>query len=366
MAGVAVAACSSSLEKNVPSESSGNSENTGTVGLKLQPVAGLTVNNVHYVVTAGNPAAMPAPAIVSEGNLPTPGTSDNFSFGIPLPVGGGYYVSLSGESAETGDNITCTGSYGPFAVAPNASTLFNMVLTCVDNSNGQVLTTVDVQTDACPRLVVDYVVTEPSSALSPGGTISVLSNAHDLDNPAQAITYAWSIVNPAQATVGQFAPANVDDSVFTCANPGDAVRIKVTASNGQCSKSLETVVSCTSATCGNGVLDTALGETCDTALDATCPSDCTRVCGDGNAESGEACDPIPANPSVCIPPGAAGECTLRPVACGDGFVSGAEVCDTLGNIGPGGAPLMAGSSCVACTSISGPVCGDGATAGAEE
>lgn len=353
MAGIAVTACSSTLDKQGPSGGSSKGENVGNVGLKLQPVAGITISNVRYVVTAGN---APGATTISEGNLPTPGTSDNFSFGIPLPVGTGYYISISGESAETGDDVTCTGSYGPFSVTPNTSTPFNMTLTCVDNTNGQILSTVTVDTPACPRLIVDYAVAEPGSA-NVGGAIKVFSNARDLDNAAATITYAWAIKDAANAAVGSFAPANVKDSTFTCAGPGDSVVVTVTASNGQCSKKLETAISCVSLTCGNGAIDP--GETCDTALDPTCPSDCTRVCGDGIVESGEGCDPLPANPALCIPAGQANECTLRPQVCGDGFVTGTEVCDTAIMQSPG-------SVCVDCTSLQGPVCGDGQVGGTDE
>lgn len=358
MAGIAVTACSSTLDKQSPSGSSSKGEDVGTVGLKLQPVAGITVSNVAYVVTAGN---APGAAIVSSGNLPTPGTSDNFSFGIPLPVGTGYYLSLSGESAETGDDITCTGSYGPFAVTPNSSTPFNLTLLCVDNTNGQILSTVTVDTNACPRLIVDYAVAEPGSA-NVGSAIKVYSNARDLDNAAAPITYAWAIKDPAKAGVGTFAPANVDDTTFNCAAGGDSVVISVTASNGQCSKKLETVISCTSLTCGNGVLDP--NETCDTQLDPTCPADCTRVCGDGIVESGETCDLLPANPAVCIPAGDTGACTLRPVECGNGWVQGTEQCD--GTFGPGQVELPMGTTCSATCEIQGPKCGDDIVAGAEE
>jgi hypothetical protein len=368
MAGVAITACSSSLDKKAPGDDTaqvGNSERVGTLGLALQPVAGITVSNVHYTVTAGNAAGAP---IVSEGNLPTPGTADDFSFGIPLPVGEGYYISLSGESAETGDNITCTGSYGPFGVTPNTTTPFNMVLTCVDNTNGQIVAGVQVATDACPRLVVDYAVAEPGTATAPGGEIDVHAAAHNLDAAAPAgITFAWSIVNPLQAGVGQFAPANAADSVFTCADPGDSVTIRVTATNYECSKSLDTVISCASLTCGNGIVEPALGETCDWGVDAGCPSDCTKVCGDGNPEGSETCDPSPADPAHCWPAGTATECTIRTPECGDGFVTSPEACDTLGNVGPGGVPLPDGSTCNAgCGGITGPVCGDGSASGTEE
>jgi hypothetical protein len=369
MAGIAVTACSSTLDKSSPSGSSAQGENIGTVGMKLQPVAGITITQVHYTVTAGNPASTPAPAIVSEGNLPTPGLSDNFSFGIPLPVGTGYYVSISGESAQTGDDITCTGSYGPFAVTPNSSTPFNMTLLCVDNTKGQILSTVTVDTNACPRLIVDYAVAEPGSALK-GSDIDVHSSARDLDNATAAITYAWAVKNPANAAVGSFVAPTAANTKFHCANAGDSVILTVTASNGQCSKTLETVVSCVNASCGNGVLDA--DETCDTALDPTCPTDCTRVCGDGIIESGEGCDPLPANlanAQVCIPAGSPNACTVRPVSCGDGFVNGAEACDPVGNIGVGGVALPAGSTCNPDCTVQGPapvVCGNGAVTGTEE
>jgi hypothetical protein len=361
MAGVVVTACSSTLDKQGPSGSSSTGENVGTVGLKLQPVAGITVNNVNYVVTKGN---TPGATIVSQGSLPTPGTSDNFSFGIPLPVGTGYYISISGESAQTGDDITCTGSYGPFNVTPNSSTPFNMTLLCVDNTNGQILSTVTVDTNACPRLIVDYAVAEPGST-DVGKSIKVFSNARDLDNAAATITYAWAVKDPAKAGVGSFAPAGAKDTQFNCTQPGDSVILTVTASNGQCSKKLETAVSCVSVLCGNGVVDTAAGETCDTALDPTCPTDCTRVCGDGIVESGETCDPLPLNPAVCIPPTeATGACTIRPVVCGNGWVQGTEECD--GAFGPGQVPLAAGETCSSTCIKQGPKCGDGVTGGAEQ
>lgn len=377
LAGVAVAACSSSIDTSSPRESSARSnEHVGTIGLQLQPVSGITVTSVHYIVTAGAPGTTPAPAIVSEGNLPTPGTASNFSFGIPLPVGAGYYLSLSGVSAELNDNITCTGSTGPFAVTPNQSSMFNMTLTCVDNTNGQLLTTVDVKTDACPRLVVDYVVAEPNTA-DVGKNIGVFSAAHDLDNPTETITYAWSIVDPAKAAVGQFGPANVKDTTFACKAAGDAVKIKVTATNHQCSKALEAVVSCKNVACGNGIVETNLGETCDFGAgpghpaDPTCPADCTKVCGDGNPEGDETCDPLPLNPTSCVPPtevGPQAPCTVRVPLCGDGFVNTpAEVCDTNGNLGTNGQPLTNNQVCAPdCKSISGPKCGDGAVAGSEQ
>src|SRR5438552_656904 len=84
-----VAAGCSSLDTNpskVPKEGAANS-----VGLALQPVAGVTVNAVHFVV---NRAGVTAPVL--EGDLPTPGSASTFNFGLPVPVGMRYTLSLSG------------------------------------------------------------------------------------------------------------------------------------------------------------------------------------------------------------------------------------------------------------------------------
>jgi len=370
----ASSACSSKLDTHGSSAQRDSAEHLGSLGLTLQPVSGISVNSVHYVVTSGSPIAVPAPAVIAEGNLPTPGTASGLGFGVPLPVGSDYFISLSGASAEPNDDITCTGSFGPFAITANSSTPFDMTLTCVDNTNGQLLTTVDVNTDACPRLIVDYAVAEPGEA-DVGGSIDLHSIAHDLDNPAEVISYAWSIVDPAMAGVGSFTPVNAHDASFHCAAPGFAVAIKVTATNHQCSKALQTLISCVNFDfCGNGVVEPEQGEVCDPAAgpghpaDPTCPSDCVKICGDGIAEGDEQCDPLPLNPAVCIPPGAPGQCTLRPHVCGDGFVNGTEACDPLGNVGPNQVPLPSGIVCApGCGSIgvAGP-CGDGITSGAEQ
>ncbi len=370
--GLAVIACSSSLDTNAPSASSSKSdERVGSIGLRLQPVFGVTVANVHYVVTAGNPTATPAPAVVAEGNLPTPGTSSSLSFGIPLPVGSGYYLSLSGFAAESPDTIKCTGAYGPFPVAANQSALINLTLTCTDTSKGTGLATVDVKTDACPRLIVDYAVAEPSTT-DVGKSIVVHASARDLDNPAEVITYAWSIVDANKSSAGQFLPATAHDSSFSCLAGALDMRIKVTATNHQCRKSLETIVSCRDYTCGDGVVELAAGETCDWAAgpghnaDPTCPADCTKVCGDGNPEGDETCDPLPINPLVCHPPGDPAQCTVRTGECGDGFVTAPEVCDTLGNLGVTGSPLPRGKCKSDCSEVLFPVCGDGITEPGEE
>src|SRR5258706_14332838 len=88
-----VAGCSSNdVTKEGPTAKGGEGP-TGTIGLSLQPVSGVTLNTIHYIVTK---AGSTTP--VSEGDLPVPGTAKTFSFGLPLPVGTGYTISLSGTS----------------------------------------------------------------------------------------------------------------------------------------------------------------------------------------------------------------------------------------------------------------------------
>ena len=81
------------------------------------------------------------------------------------------------------------------------------------------------------------------------------------------------------------------------------------------------------ARCGDGVLDIASGEACDTAGNSdNCDGDCTpRECGDGyvNGAAGEQCDPGPGTGSSFCDL----DCTIA--KCGDGVlnVAAGEQCD---------------------------------------
>jgi hypothetical protein len=312
-AGAAVLSCGTRGSSDGP-RSSTNSERQGTVGLGLVPVSGVTLNSVHYVVTNG---ATPA-VTISEGDLPTPGTAKDFSVGLTLPVGSGYTISLSAASAETGDNITCGASYGTFSVAPNAATNFSLTLTCHDDSNGQIAGKVDTKTDACPKIVFDYVIATKAN-VDVGADTTVLGKAHDLDG--KALTYTWKLGTPA---IGTFTPATGASSTLHCSAKKPNEVVTVTANNGECSKSLTTTVSCVEYTCGNGVIDA--GEVCDWAIPGVpCPADCTYVCGDGVAEAPvEDCDP--GNTANCD-----STCHTRDIACNDGWLGAGEQCDATAN-----------------------------------
>jgi len=356
-AGSAAVACSSELVSKGPQDATDGTQ--GGVDLSLVPVAGVTLNSVNYVVT-GTPTIPGTP--LPSGVLPTPGTDANFSFGIPVPVGTGYTLSLTAASAEVGDDITCTGSFGPFDVTPNTSSNFTLTLTCVDNSNGQLIGTVGVVTTDCPRLIPDYVSAIPSTA-QVGGSIAVNALGHDLDgNP---VTYAWSIP-AASAAVGSFTAPGAQATSFNCTGPGSGVPVTVTMDNGECDKTIDTTISCASVTCPDGTLD--LGEDCDPGIPAGqpgggtfgCPADCTLECGDGVTESpAEECE-IPGG----VPTGdCTAECRNRAIQCGDGFLTTGEICD--GTLFPAGTPP--GSSCASdCSSITAAFCGDGSATGGEE
>jgi hypothetical protein len=347
-AGSVVAGCSGSTIPGT-SQKAGSEGSLGEVGLKLVPVSGVTLNTVHYVVTNSDTPAV----TVSEGDLPTPGTAKDFSFGLSLPVGTGYTISLSAASAETGDAITCGGSYGTFNVAPNTATNFSLTLTCHDDTNGQIIGGVDVKTDACPKVVFDYVVATPG-AQDVGKDIDVLAKAHDLDG--KTLTYTWKVATPA---TGAFTPVAGATSKLHCDSAKVGEIVTVTADNGECKKSLTTTVSCNSLLCGNGVVDP--GEQCDKAITGIpCPADCTYTCGDGVAEAPvEDCDP--GNTANCT-----ATCKTRPIACGDTFLTTGEICDPTAT--PSGAP--SGQTCKTdCTGWAPTpvaVCGDGVINGAEQ
>ena len=340
VAGGVVAGCSGTQSKS-PSGAGEGAANT--VGLALQPVAGVTLNTVHFVVTK---AGVTTPVL--EGDLPTPGTAKTFNVALPVPVGTGYTLSLSGVSVESAA-ITCAGSAGPFNVLPNQTTNLMTMLVCTDANNGSANHVVTVKTDACPHLIVDYVLVTPNSA-NTGETIGTFSNAHDTDG--KPVTYAWKVATPA---LGTFAAVTSANTTFTCVTAGNLVDVTMTASNGQCSKSLTTQVSCTNQACGNGLNDP--GEPCDTSAGSTnCLPNCTlAVCGNGIVEAPvEQCDPVPADIGNCT-----ATCQTRIQTCGDGFITGTEGCD--GIVFRPGTP--AGSTCnpVTCavTSPIVDVCGDG-------
>lgn len=112
-------------------------------------------------------------------------------------------------------------------------------------------------------------------------------------------------------------------------------------------------------TCGDGVLETAEGESCEPPGDAQAPfdnlcrGDCT-FCGDGIQDAGEQCEPAGttfADGTICRE-----DCTIQ--QCGDGVLDPGEQCE------PAGTTLVTGEICrLDCTLAS---CGDGTLDSTEE
>lgn len=115
-------------------------------------------------------------------------------------------------------------------------------------------------------------------------------------------------------------------------------------------------------TCGNGVVDTVAGETCDTAIAAGSAGACPTACDDGMActtdvLSGSACQATCINTPIvvamdgdgCCPTGANSntdsDCSAT---CGNGIVEAGETCDTAITSGTGACPASCDDG-VACT-----------------
>jgi len=118
---------------------------------------------------------------------------------------------------------------------------------------------------------------------------------------------------------------------------------------------------CTIPTCGDGILDPALGEECDDGGETvTCDADCTvAACGDGtpNAHAGEQCDD--GGESA----GCDADCTLA--TCGDGTpnASAGEACDDGGESAACDADCTLAACGDATTNATrGETCDDGGTA----
>lgn len=116
---------------------------------------------------------------------------------------------------------------------------------------------------------------------------------------------------------------------------------------------------CSAPMCGDGLVNEAAGEVCDAsgAATADCDSDCTAVeCGDGrvNEAAGEECDDGGDNsdelPDAC-------RTTCAAASCGDGVLDTGEGCDLGEDNGP---DSLCSAECVPAT------CGDGIVNAGEE
>ena len=108
---------------------------------------------------------------------------------------------------------------------------------------------------------------------------------------------------------------------------------------------------CRKAACGDGIIQSALGEQCDdgqkNSQTGSCSTDCLRgKCGDGIVQPLEECDEGKSNSD-------SGKCTTlcKKARCGDGLVQAGEECDN------------SSESCIKCKLAA---CGDGIVQSGEE
>jgi hypothetical protein len=205
-------------------------DRVGSVALELIAVRGITLGSVHYVVTTSGGS------VLSEGDLPTPGTARAFPFDMPLAAGTGYTIALSG-SPSSGADLTCAASFAGFDVTANNTTGITLYLACQDAADGTPVRPMDIM-EECPRLLCDYLLVAPT-LLELEGSAAVAMKAHDLDG--KPVTYSWMVDEP---SVGTFAPTTGSSAAFTCHNVKSGASLSAVASNGECIQVISRTVRC--------------------------------------------------------------------------------------------------------------------------
>lgn len=209
-----------------------SNEQPGTAILKLEPVAGVTIDTLSYVVTRDGVVAP-----VRQGILPARGGGVTLHVALELPAGAGYTLSMSGYSEEQGKEFICTGAVGPFNVGAGGNVPLDLAFTCFDVSLGEATNGVTIKTDACPAIRFGPVTALPGEAfVSESIAVGVLVNELE----GRPLSYLWQ-ADPAIVTVEN--PTSPTASI-TCLSPVATALLKVTAFNGQCSKAVTTRFGC--------------------------------------------------------------------------------------------------------------------------
>jgi cysteine-rich repeat protein len=182
-------------------------------------------------------------------------------------------------------------------------------------------------------VICDGLVCPPGSACLPGGGCADVAQLAACADLAQGDACVWPGVGDGVCIGGACVLSRCGNGNL---DPGEVCDDGNETSGDGCS------ATCTSdETCGNGVPDVIVGETCDLgpanadAPDAGCRTTCLLpACGDGITDpgAGEACDQGPDNSDAPD-----GDCrtNCQPARCSDGIVDveAGEVCDD-GNLAP--------------------------------
>jgi cysteine-rich repeat protein len=352
--GAATVGCNKSSSKQ---QQSGD---VGSVQLELR-VPGVVVDVIHWSITQGTP-----PTVVKSGDHNVPQTGPSAAFLVTGLNPGTYQVNLSGNAAPNANNpdpVSCAGT-GTFMITPGTTSHVNVILQCTQMpTQGGVAIDTTVQFEDCPYLT-SYLVSSTQPGV--GGVIDVTAAASDRD-PAQVLKYQWTATGPSGAPVGSFTAPTAATTQFTCpAGFNGAQTLTIFVKNDvskkpdECPLATQSVlVLCVPTNCGDGVVQTALGEACDKGLDQVtgarlngpgtgCSYSCTSdTCGNGTLDPGEACDD-----GVNNGPGkrCSIACAVTPI-CGDGIKDAPEQCDD-GN-------TVSGDGCSATCQSAPAVCGNG-------
>jgi hypothetical protein len=195
----------------------------GSIGLALQLSPGTTLDSVDYSVAGPN-------AFVRTGTIDTRNSTTVTAVIGNLPVGNGFSIAL--KASATG-GVLCAGT-ATFDVAARRVTAVSVRLRCQEPPRtGSVL--VNGSINICP--VVDGISALPAEVLV-GSSLALSVTAHDSDSAPAAIAFSWT------ATGGTLSAANVPNPTLTCTAPG-VVTVTVTATDGDCSHTASTAVTCT-------------------------------------------------------------------------------------------------------------------------
>lgn len=321
---------------NKSTSNKSQSDDVGSVRLELR-VPGVVVDVIHWSITQGMP-----PTEVKSGDHNVPQTGPSAAFLVTGLVPGTYQVNLSGNAAPNPTNpdpVACSGT-GTFTIAPGTTAHVNVILQCVATpTTGGVAIDTTVQFEDCAYLT-SYLVSSTQPGV--GGVVDVTAAAADRD-PTQPLTYLWSAAAAPGAPVGTFTNSAAATTQFTCPAGFNGaqtltifVRNDVSKRPAECPLATQSIlVLCVPTNCGDGVVQTALGEACDNGLDQVtgarlngpgtgCSYSCTSdTCGNGMVDPGEECDSGAAN-------GPGNRCSIAcriTPRCGDTIVDAPEVCD---------------------------------------
>jgi hypothetical protein len=198
----------------------------GSVGIALELAPGISLTTLSY--TIGGPAGFARSGSIDVSQS----TIVSATIG-GLPAGTGFTIALT--STATNGAAQCAGS-ASFSVTAQATTSVTVHLLCREPpTTGSVL--VNGTLNLCP--VVDGLSASPAEVLV-GGSIALAGTAHDTDGAPAALTYHWT------ASAGTLSDASAQNPTFVCAAAG-SVTLTLAASDGDCSDSASTTVTCTGA-----------------------------------------------------------------------------------------------------------------------